>query len=104
MARFDVFANPEPEERAVTPFLVDVQNDYIDGLSTRMVVPLRTEAAFGRTARGLNPMFIVADCSVVMDTAAMGAITASLLRKPLQNLRAHSGDINAALNTLFGPY
>ena len=32
MARFDVFANPEASERAETPYFLDVQNDYIDGL------------------------------------------------------------------------
>jgi toxin CcdB len=29
MARFDVYANPDASERKITPYLVDVQNDYI---------------------------------------------------------------------------
>ena len=44
MARYDVYANPEASERKHTPYLLDVQNDYIDALTTRIVVPLRTEA------------------------------------------------------------
>ena len=54
MARYDVYPNPEASERKHTPYLLDVQNDYIDALTTRVVVPLRTEAAFGPRARNLN--------------------------------------------------
>jgi toxin CcdB len=34
MARFDVYANPEASERKHTPYLLDVQNDYIDAPAT----------------------------------------------------------------------
>ena len=59
MARYDVFPNPESDERELTPYLLDVQNDYISGLGSRVVIPLRAEEAFGRPARGLNPVFLV---------------------------------------------
>jgi toxin CcdB len=104
MARFDVFPNPEPEERELTPYLLDVQNDYISGLGTRVVIPLRAEAEFGRPARGLNPVFLVHERAVVLDTAAMGAIPAQLLRKPVVSLRAQAAVVTTALDTLFGGF
>lgn len=104
MARFDVFPNPQSVERTHTPYLLDVQNDYISGLGTRMVIPLRTEAVFGRPARGLNPAFLVGDEALVLDTAAMGAIPAHLLRKSTVSLRAQHGVIATALDTLFGSF
>ncbi len=104
MARFDVYANPEPAERATIPFLVEVQNDYISGLATRVVIPLRTEAEFGRPARGLNPVLLVQEQAVVLDTAAMAALPAQLLRKPLLSLRAQHAVITTALDTLFGSF
>ena len=104
MARLDVYPNPEPSERKHTPYLLDVQNDYIDALATRVVIPLRLEAAFGPPARNLNPIFVVADDSVVLDTAALGAIAVSELRKPVANLRNVHGPIRDALDTLFGAY
>jgi len=104
MARFDVFPNPDRDEREHTPYLLDVQNDYISGLATRVVIPLRAEGAFGRPAKGLNPVFLVTDEAVVLDTAGMGAIPAALLRKPVLNLRANLGVISAALDTLFGAF
>lgn len=102
MARFDVYPNPAGDERAIVPFLLDVQNDYISGLASRVVIPLRAEAHFGRTAKGLNPVFLVMDQPVVLDSAALGAIPSQLLRKPVLSLRAQAGVITAALDTLFG--
>ena len=104
MARFDVYPNPEAAERKHTPFLLDLQNDYIDGLSTRVVAPLRKVAAFGLRARNLNPMFTIAGDDVVLDAATMGALPAALLRKPVANLRGAQAPIREALETLFGAY
>ena len=104
MPRYDVYANPEASERKHTPYLLDVQNDYIDALTTRVVVPLRTELAFGPRARHLNPSFAVASHAVVLDCAAMGAIPVSELRKPVASLRDDRLSIQEALDTLFGAY
>ena len=45
MARFDVYPNPG-SHAATTPYLLDVQSDLLDGLDSRMVVPLRNLAHF----------------------------------------------------------
>lgn len=102
MARFDAYANPDLGERGHTPFLLEVQNDYISGLQSRVVIPLRTEAAFGPRARDLNPLLDVAGQAVVLDTAAMAAVPLVLLRPPAQPLQAGRADVLAALDTLFG--
>jgi toxin CcdB len=104
VARFDVYPNPEPGERKHTPFLLDLQNDYIDGLSTRVVAPLRKATAFGPRARNLNPVFTIAEEDVVLDMATLGALPAAWLRKPVVNLRSVRGPIQEALDTLFGAY
>lgn len=104
MPRFDVYANPEAIERKHTPFFVDVQNNHIDHLATRVVVPLRRETAFGPRARYLNPLFIVGTDQVVMDTSALGAVPCSELRKPVASLGAQREQIQDALDTLFGAY
>ena len=104
MARFDVYANPVVAERKHTPYFMDVQNDYIDHIASRVVVPLRREAAFGPRPRNLNPLLQVNTDSVVMDTAAIGAVPASELRKPSANLRDARAVVQEALDTLFGAY
>jgi toxin CcdB len=104
MARFDVYPNPAAAERKRTPFFLDVQNDYIDGLGTRVVVPLRKAALFGPGARNLNPLLSVSDERVVLDTATLGAVPVTLLRKPVANLRDARAEIQEALDTLFASY
>ena len=104
MARFDVYANPEAADRKLTPYFMDVQNNHIGHLATRVVVPLRRELAFGPRARNLNPLFSVGSDNVVMDTAALGAVPTIELRKPVAHLGAHRGEVQEALDTLFGAY
>jgi toxin CcdB len=104
MARFDVYANPETTERRHTPYFVDVQNDYIDHLATRVMIPLRREAAFGPRPRNLNPLVKFGDDAVVLDTAALGAVPTSELRKAVGHLRDARPEIQQALDALFGSY
>ena len=104
MARFDVYANPDTSERRHTPYFLDVQNDFIDDLATRVVIPLRREAAFGPRPRNLNPLVQVGADAVVLDTAAIGAVPVAELRKTTGHLREARAQIQEALDTLFGAY
>ena len=104
MACFDVYANPTVVERKHTPFFVDVQNDFIDALATRVVIPLRSESMMAFRARNLNPSFSIGDVRVVLDTAALAAVPVSALRKPVANLGAARSEIQETLDTLFGSF
>lgn len=73
-------------------------------LNAKVVIPLRREQAFGPRARNLNPSFLIKTESVVLDTAAKGAIPLSELRKPVANLKDERAAIQEALYTLFGAY
>jgi toxin CcdB len=90
--------------RSVTPFLLDVQNNYIDQLQSRIVIPLRLATAFGPTMRDLNPLFTISRLNVVLDTAAMAAFPVGGLKKAVTNLSAQNQVILSALDTLFGSY
>ncbi|MFM1880826.1 MAG: Toxin CcdB [Pseudomonadota bacterium] len=51
MARFDVYINPS-SEATTTPYLLDVQSNLLDGLDSRMVIPLRSLRYFPRVTQG----------------------------------------------------
>jgi toxin CcdB len=104
VARYDVYANPTAAERKHTPYFVDVQNEYINGLSTRVMIPLRREAVFGPRARNLHPLLEVLGENVVLDTAALGAVPLSELRAPIASLQERRAEVQEALDTLFGAY
>ena len=104
MARFDVYPNPDLDARSYVPFFLDVQNDHIRGLETRVVVPLWQTGLCPKKFENLNPEFEVAGQTVVMDTPAIGAVPIDALRSSVQNLANHQLAIQDALDTLFGSY
>lgn len=104
MARFDVFPNPDAAERKRIPYFLDVQNNHIKGIQTRVVVPLWWSKLLPTQLEELNPEFNIDGASVVMDTPSIGAAPLLLLRKPVTNLVAHQLVIQNSLDTLFGGY
>ncbi|MBC7437558.1 MAG: CcdB family protein [Bdellovibrionales bacterium] len=104
MPRFDVYAHPDAGLRKHTPYLVDIQNNYISTIGTRAVLPMRAASAFSLRMRDLNPVFNVGGKDVVLDTAAIGAIPVAELKKPVMSLKAQSATTVAALDTLFESY
>ena len=104
MARFDVYRHPDAALRKFTPFLLDVQNDYISSVDTRVVLPMRAARLAGVPMRGLNPSFEIGGLEVVLDTPAIAAFPAAELSNPVLSLRAHAHPIIDPLDTLFGSY
>ena len=104
MARFDVYPNPDNAERTAIPFMLDLQSNYLEGLETRVVVPLIAGNRMGKRARNLNPEFQVAGKPVVMDTASIGAIPTGELRRSVANLADRQLEIQDALDALFAGF
>jgi toxin CcdB len=104
MAQFDVYAHPDAALRKATPFLLDVQNEFIHGLDTRVVVPLRAISRVRTPLRDLHPEFEVQGSRVVLDTPALAAIPTRELSRRVANLGPRRAEIVAALDNLFGSY
>jgi toxin CcdB len=101
MARFDVYRNPRRETAREVPFLLDVQSDLLEGLGTRVVVPLRAVGTVKQPVTRLNPVFKVGDAKVFMDTPQLAGIPANMLRKPVLSLGRDEFEIRNALDFLF---
>ena len=101
MARFDVYRNPRKDTAKRTPFLLDVQSDFLEDLGTRVVVPLRAASVIGQPVTRLNPAFDIAGVKVVMDTSQLAGYPRRDLKRPAANLAARSFEIQNALNFLF---
>ena len=104
MAQFDVYLNPDLVQRERTPYLLDVQNSFLDRLATRVVVPLRRAEHAPLPMRELNPKVEVQGQALVLDTAALAAIPGRGLGQPLASLRSQSPDVVLALDVLFGAH
>lgn len=92
MARFDVYANPDG-----AGYLLDVQANLLDGLNTRIIVPLMPVKVAPMPARRLNPIFEIGAESCVMVTQFMAAVPRAILRAPITNIVEHDTTISDAL-------
>lgn len=83
MAQFDVYENPNPETNRATPYLLDVQAELLDSLSTRVVVPLLSAAYAEKPIKHLNPQFTVNETVVLMSTAELAGISIQSMGKKI---------------------
>jgi len=101
MAQFDVHRNPNSATAKRIPFLVNVQSDLLDGLATRVVVPLaRPDVIGNKPAHYLNPMFEVSGKTVVMLTPEMAGVPVKHLGQLVGNLMDRRVDIVRALDVV----
>lgn len=105
MARFDVYANPG-SHAATTPYLLDVQSNLLDGLDSRMVIPLRSLAHFPRVKlpTRLTPVLTIEGKEFLLETPKMGAVPQRVLKVPVTSLADEQAQITAALDFLFQGY
>lgn len=101
MAQFDLYENRNPATAPAIPYLLDVQTEFLDALSTRVVVPLLKASLFGKAATQLNPQFRIDDQAVIMSTAELAGVAVSLLGKKIGSLQGQRITIIAALDFLF---
>ena len=104
MAQFDVYMNPNPETKQTIPYLLDIQADLLNKLTTRVVVPLISASDMGKAAKHLNPQFSVKRTKVVMSTAELAGVTVNSLGDKVCSLKEHRNEIIAAVDFLITGY
>ena len=72
MAQFDIYENINPKTNQEIPFLLDIQNDILKNLQTRVVVPLVLNM---QPANILNPQFEINNLTLTMSTAELAGIS-----------------------------
>ena len=105
MARFDVYANPSAHA-STTPYLLDVQSNLLDGLDSRMVIPLRSLEHFAKVKlpTRLTPVLSILGKDYLLETPKMGAVPERILKNPIVSLDEDQARITAALDFLFQGY
>lgn len=83
MARFDLFANPNPAARHT--LYLDVQSDFVC-LSTRWCLPLFRHVPARPVVQGAQAVIVVNQQEYVLDAANMLAVPAVLLRRCVGHL------------------
>lgn len=97
MAQFDIYRH----EKAGIAFLVDLQDEMLDGLSTRVVAPLVSAQDVAAPMRIVNPRIMVNGQPYILMSHVLAAVPLSSLGKPFASAREQREVIVAALDLLF---
>ena len=102
MARFDVYANTGAHADT-TPYLLDVQCNLLDGLDSRMVIPLRSLDHFPKVKlpTRLTPLLRILGKEYLLETPKMGAVPQRILKGCVASLSEDQARITGALDFLF---
>lgn len=100
MSQFRAYKNHNPENQHI-PYLLDVQNGLLEGLDTRMVIPLIRESSFkGSGITTLTPKVNINDEALLLLTPQIAAIKKQLLTDEIHDLSDFRYEILAAINLL----
>ncbi|HSC67305.1 MAG TPA: CcdB family protein [Cellvibrio sp.] len=100
MTQFLVYKNPAASNEHV-PFLLNVQNDLLAGLDTRMVIPLIRESSFkGSGITTLTPKVTIYGETFLLLTPQMAGVSNQLLTDEVYDLGDFRYEILAAINLL----
>ncbi len=102
MAQFDFYEYAGPN-RSVA-YLLDVQSNLLQGLATRLVIPLVKLEHFGPPMKKLNPVFTIEGEEHVLATSEIAGIPIKALGRRAGTLHARSPEIKGSIDFLQDGY
>ena len=101
MAQFDVYDNPNVAQRAVFPFVVQLQHDFFDALPTRWMLPLQRARIPANTfPRRLTACVMVDGETLFMAAHLSAPLLTKALRKPVASLLNQRSVLQDAIDAL----
>jgi toxin CcdB len=104
MARFDIYPNPIAEDRAVFPYVLEIQSDLLYRFAERVCVPLVRPGAVPGLSERFNPSIAVAGELVHLHPLGLAVFHTSELRDGVGSARAQALEIETALDMLLRGY
>lgn len=95
MAKYDVYSAPDDPG-----YLLDIQCDLLEGLNTRVVIPLMPIKVAPKPAERLNPVFTISQKKYVMVTQFLSSVPVGILGSPSDNIEHHHNEILSAVDML----
>lgn len=100
MAQYDVYPNPSTSAGQGIPYVVVIQSDLLDGLATRLTIPLATLNYSGKVPSALCPLVTVKGQRLHALAHFAAPLPAKLLRKPVGSVAAQASALVAAVDTV----
>ncbi len=101
MGQFALYKNENNATKKTYPYFVDVQNDLLDELNSRIVIPLSPYKTLNNTnAKKLCPVLEFEDTPFVLLTHQMASVPRSILKKKVASLEKNRYEILGAIDLL----
>lgn len=97
MAQFDVYKNINENSKENIPYLLDIQSDILNNLSSRVVVPLILNV---NALKILNPEFEIENKKVIMSTSELASISLNNIGDRVCSMKDKREEIIAAIDFL----
>ena len=102
MSQFSVYANKDKATKKTYPFFLNVQNDLLDELNSRVVIPFSTPGSIKhRDAKKLCPIIQIKGKGFVLLTHQITTVPESFLSSKVEGVDAFRTEIISAMDFLF---
>lgn len=102
MSQFSVYANKDKATQKTYPYFLNVQNDLLDELNSRVVIPFSTPGLIKhRDAKKLCPIIQIKGKDFVLLTHQITTVPASFLASKVDQIDSFRGEIISAIDLLF---
>lgn len=100
MAQYDVFTNPSRIGTDSIPYVVVVQSDVLDGLATRLTIPLSVLDVSIKVPTALCPIVLVKGQRLRALAHYAAPLPAKALRRPVDNVASQASALVSALDAV----
>jgi len=97
MSQFSVYSNPNTDTIGVFPYLVDVQNNLLENLSTRIVIPLARKSTHD-AIDNLCPIITINNHRCVLLTQQIACVPVSVLQSLVCSIKEQRYEILNAMD------
>jgi len=101
MPQFTLYKNENKKSKKAYPYFIDVQNDLLDDLNSRMVIPLSAQETLNNlNAKKLCPAIEIDEGMFVLLTHQMTSVPCSALKNKVTTLEQYRYNILSAIDLL----
>jgi toxin CcdB len=104
MAQYDVFANPSRSAATGIPYVVVIQSDLLDALSTRLTVPLAVPEGATKVPHALCPVITVKGQRLHALAHFAAPLPARALLQPIDNVAAQAHELVSAIDAVLSGF
>ena len=105
MGQFTVYENPNPDSCDSYPYLLDVQNEILKDLNTRVVIPLCYLSSLNKNHMGkVSPVFKIKNRNCVLLTPQLAGVSISDLGPSVVNLKEFRTEIVSAIDFIISGF